>query len=337
MDFKKLTTDTWKNLDPSGNSASGYKTTWLADGETGSSTLHIFKDETGKFHLTIEVDENFNEKKVVDPNVNGLSVSLNHYRLDANTIKRFVDIRCNQNGYLNEFTQVTGEICLGILVKKKPPLTVINEVVTKWITFWDNQKCRILSDEQIIGLICELDLLHELCKVDPSAALNGWVGPFNERHDFVFPAWSFEVKGTRRGHRTHTINGIDQLKPFPNKSLGFVSYIFTISDGPGSVSLPVSINSIYETLEEQPEFIVKFNELLAETGYSPVDKEQYEQLKIELLETTLFTVDDSFPCLTTDFITAPHLERISQIRYDISLEGLQGRSLKDISWQKYLL
>jgi hypothetical protein len=335
MDFRKLNTETWKSLDSSGTSASGYKTTWLVDGEMGSSPLHIFKDETGKFHLTIEVEDGFNERKVIDPKVNGLSISINHYRLDANTIKRFVDIRCNQNGYLNEFTQVTGEICQGILVKKKPPLTVINEVITKWITFWNSQKNGLLTEEQIIGLMCELNLLRELCLVDPVAALNSWVGPFNERHDFVFPAWTFEVKCTRRAYRTHTINGVDQLKPFPNKSFGFVSYIITVMDGGGSVSLPGSINSIYDVLLEQPELTVKFNELLIQAGYSPLYNDEYDRVKIELLETTLFAVDDNFPCLTTDYIVARHMERISYIRYDISLEGLLGKSLNDVHWEDY--
>jgi hypothetical protein len=332
MDIRKLNADVWDTLDPKGNKSIGYRTILLADGKNHSSSVHIFRDEGEAFHLVIEVGESFNEKKLVDPNVNGLSVSITTYILDANATKRFVDILCSHKGYLMEFTQVAKEICFGILVNELPPLAVINEVVRKWISFWNTNRGEVFSEEQIIGLMCELDFLRILCQINPAIAVNSWSGPTRERHDFIFSTWTFEVKGTRRNHRTHTIGDIDQLKPFPNKSLGFVSYMVAICESPNSLTLPRSISLIYELLKERPEIMVRFNSLLAEAGYSPVDKDYYERIKVDLLEAALFIVDENFPRLTTQFITAPHLARISSITYDISLAGLQGTRLYENDW-----
>lgn len=337
MDFRTLNIDTWRTLDTSGNPRLGYQGIWLSDEDNAPSTLHIFKDELGKHHFAIEILNNLNRKDIIDPNLNGLSISFNSYYLSGNNTKSFIDIRCNINAYLAEFTQVTKEICCEILIGKKSPGKAVNGVITKWITFWNSQKRQTLSEEKQIGLICELNVLAELAKIDPAKALASWVGPFEERHDFMFDKSSVEVKGTRRTGRLHTINGLDQLQPFPDKSLGFVSSIVTIVNSATAFSLPQSIEKVYEVLQSYPNLIVQFNELLAQVGYSPVDDDEYKKFRIEILDVSFFPVDNSFPRLTTELVTTPHIERISCVRYDISLEGIKGKSLNEINWSEFLL
>jgi hypothetical protein len=337
MDFRKLNINTWNLLDSSGSAKSGYKGIWLSEMENKPSALHIFKDESGKFHFAIEVSSNPRREDVIDPKLNGLSMSVNHYQLNGANTKAVVDIQCNFNGYLAEFTQVTKEICTEILVKGKTVIPTINEVILKWITFWDSQKRKTLSEEKQIGLVCELNVLIRLCNVDPSKAIKSWVGPFEERHDFMFDKSSVEVKGTRRTGRIHTINGLDQLQSFPNKSLGFISSIVTIVNSASAISLPQSIEKVYEVLQSYPNLIVRFNELLAQVGYSPVDDDEYKKFRIEILDVSFFPVDNSFPRLTAELVTTPHIERVSCVRYDISLEGIKGKSLNEINWRELLI
>lgn len=206
MNFHKLNTDVWKGLNSFGTSVIGYKGIWLSTDDETDSTLHIFKDEFGNYHLAIEVNEDIDPKKVIDPKVNGLNVSLSSYLLGGSIRRRFVDIRCNVNSYLPEFTKVTKDICAAILQDNKAPLIAVNEIINKWITFWKNQNSKILSEEEQIGLLCELTVLRMIAVTNPDRAINSWVGPFKERHDFMFDTTSIEVKGTRSRSRMHTIN-----------------------------------------------------------------------------------------------------------------------------------
>ena len=53
MNYLKLNTDTWKELDDSGNLVSGYKSIWLSKNDNESSILHLFKDEAQKTIATL--------------------------------------------------------------------------------------------------------------------------------------------------------------------------------------------------------------------------------------------------------------------------------------------
>lgn len=336
MNFLKLNTDVWKGLNSSGTSAIGYKGIWLSTDDETDSTLHIFKDEFDNYHLAIEVNEDIDPKKVIDPKVNGLNVNLSSYLIGGSLRRNFLDIRCNLNGYLPEFTKVTKDICAAILHGAKDPLVAVNEIINKWIAFWNNQTSRILSEEEQIGLLCELTVLRIIAVTNPERVINGWVGPFKERHDFMFDKTSIEVKGTRSGSRTHTINGVDQLLPFPGKDLLFVSFLVSRSEELNAISLPFTINELYNTLQDYPVLIIRLNELLSNTGYSPLNSDEYESFRFLVSDSQCYWVNNKFPFLTRYNISSPLIERISSIRYDITLEGIPGVSLEKISWDQIL-
>jgi hypothetical protein len=156
-----------------------------------------------------------------------------------------------------------------------------------------------------------------------------------ERHDFNFTDWNFEIKGTTGAGISHTINGIDQLKSLTNKKLAFISFLISKGATNNSESLPDIIDDIKHALLNRPDLIIMFNDLLAQAGYNPIHSEDYRKLKIQILESTLFEVDDSFPTLTTDKLRQPLDRRISSIRYDISLEGLTGKKFAEINLGEY--
>src|SRR6266542_1495948 len=335
MDYTKLSSETLKTLETTGSAVSGYKTIWLAIDDKADSSLHIFRDEFGKYHFVIE-DEKVNKNDIKDPGVNGLNIDVNQYRIAGNVVKQVIDLRCNMIGYLQEFTEVTKEIAKDILEENKRPHEVVNTVIRNWKTFWGNLNKQILSEEELIGLMCELKVLQQLFNINIVTALNSWTGPMGGKFDFNFSDWNFEVKGTRKSSLIHTINGIDQLKPANDKSLCFVSFLASLSNTTNSINLQNIIDEITTTtLLGRPDLIVRFNELLAGAGYSPIYSEEYRKFKIEIFESTLFIVDDSFPCLTSDQLNKPLSSRITSVRYDISLEGLTGKKFKEINWGEY--
>jgi hypothetical protein len=335
MDYKKLTVDEWKSLQTSRNSSGGYKGIWLSKNDGENSSLHIFKDELGRYHFIIE-DGIVQHSDIEDPNINGLSIYINEYYIHQRERKRVIDIQCNLSHYIEEFNEIIKEIAKAIIDNGEIPYQAINRVIRNWKAFWSNQQRQLLTDEQIIGLVCELLIIKRLCYINPSNTLNSWTGPSKQRHDFIFSDWSFEIKGTRTQGHTHTINGIDQLKSYNDKSLAFISFIVSITDGDRSENLQSIVESIInESLVARPDLVVKFNELLSLYGYSPLYAEEYRRCKIDILEATLFIVNNSFPRLTSDNLHAPLDTRVTSVRYNISLDGLTGTDLNDVQWSNF--
>lgn len=335
MDYRKLTSETWGELDDTGDLISGYKSNWLSLNDLEESNIHIFKDKLGQYHCAVE-EKGLGKTDIDDPKVNGLQLQLASYIFEKGKISQFIDLTCSISGYLEEFTEVVREISKLILEDKAQPLDAFNQIINNWISFWANQRKKILSEEDQIGLICELLILDKLCKINLGNALKSWTGPLGEKHDFNFTNWNIEVKGTRKSKKIHTINGIDQLNPPSNKHLAFISFHLTTSNKEHSINLPDLIDTLIKNnFKKKPDLTVRFNELLAELGYSPIDAEEYRRFNVEVIESSFFEVDEAFPKLTLSMLNKSLSPRVSSVKYDISVNGLSGINLENISWGDY--
>ena len=332
MNYKNLTTETWYKLDSSGDITSGYKSLMLTGDGASITPLHVFIDEKGLFHFAIDTVTT----NIEDPHVNGLTVTIRNYRMGGGNIRQMIDLCCSIGSYVEEFTGVVREIADCIIDKGENPGDAVTKVVRNWKVFWGNQNRQLLTEEQLIGLICELQILYLLCAINMSTALDSWRGPLMGKTDFSFTSWELEVKATRNPRIVHTINGLDQLSSSNNKSLGLISFLVSVSDNENSISLPGLITGIInEYLITRPDLIVRFNELLVNAGYNLNFVDQYRNFKIELLRSTLYIVDDTFPKLTQEELAAPLNSRISAVKYNISLDGLAGQDLSKVNWGNY--
>jgi hypothetical protein len=335
MDYKKINKEIWKELDIKGNQLSGYKSKYLAINDIEDSNLHIFKDEFGFSHFAIKADKA--EKEILDStNVNGLQISILYYRFYNEEANQFIDLKCNLNNYLEEFTEIVREITKGILIKKQQPIHVVNQVIRNWISFWTEPRMQILSKEAQIGLFCELIVLKMLCNINVNQALKKWIGPTGGINDFSFTHWNLEVKGTRNHNQNHKINGIEQLSPPLNKRLGFISFQVNESSSENSINISTIIESIKnDFFENKPDLIIQFNSLLAQVGYTPAHLNEYLKFNLEIIKATFFEVNDEFPKLIPTMLKNPLNNRISSVKYEISLEGISGTDLNSINWGDY--
>lgn len=303
MNFKLLKSETWENLDRSGDSITGYHSMFLSLKDDEPSNLHIFVDENGKYHFAIS---DTSAKGIPDPKVNGLTVKLMKYRLNKSEDQTFIDLSCTINAYVEEFTEIVKEISEKILIEKLSSETAVNDVITNWKAFWGKRPKEILSDEEQVGLLCELKVLQILCRKEPAWALDTWKGPLGEKYDFVLSNQVLEVKGTRSDNRIHTINGIDQLMKPKDKKLLFISYLVSKTRNESSLCLPDLVDEI-ETLvlNNHASKILKFRKLLAGTGYSPIHKDKYENCRFDIYDGVLFEVNQDFPKLTNNDLAHP--------------------------------
>lgn len=335
MDLKELSIKTWAELDKTGNVSLGYKSRILSFENYFEPCLHLFIDEMNVFHFAIEAS-GFEKYEIEDPGINGLKIKLSKYLLGEERVSTYIDISCSLQGFIIEFTEVIREIARNILQKPDSIPEAINAVIRKWKAFWSSANKGVLSEEKQIGLICELIIFEKLCKINPHNALNWWTGPLAEKYDFIFSDWCFEIKGTRNNQQTHTINGIDQLKPPNGKKLAFISLIVSVSNNEHSVSLQSLIEYIISnSLQNKPDLIIKFDELLAKIGYSPIYATEYRKFKLDILGGFLYHVDLFFPSLISDKLKTSLDTRITNVRYDISLNGLNGIELNNINFGNY--
>ncbi|AEV32440.1 hypothetical protein Oweho_1444 [Owenweeksia hongkongensis DSM 17368] len=336
MKFEDFTSEIWSTLPAPDGVSGGYLTSTITLDDADPVIIHLFRDHLDNYHMAIEAPE-AQSKHLNDPGVNGLEIQLVEYRFHSGSTRRFIDLACSISDYLEEFTEVVREIVTEILQRGTAPVIAVQMVIRNWLTFWGKVNKDILSESNQIGLICELLVLEKLCEIDPQKALESWKGPLQEKHDFSFPNWSLEVKGTRNSKRIHTINGIEQLVAPINKQLSFVSFQLVTAISEVGVNLADLVKLIRDVqFKSRPDLVIKFNKLLLSANYSPLHEEYYRQSGYDILSAFVYSVEGDFPRLIPKMLSTSLSSRISDVRYDIDLTSIHGDELKSAAWEQYL-
>jgi hypothetical protein len=183
------------------------------------------------------------------------------------------------------------------------------------------RKERALTREQEVGLFGELlvfDLLTDQFGV--SDAMDAWIGPHSEEHDFGLSNNDFEVKTTTSEHRTHWISSSMQLMALGERELRLISIQITPRSLGASLSLPELVSQIALKTDNHSG---RFWRKLEAVGYFEDDEDLYQTkwaLRSDIKE---FEINSDFPK-----ITPSELEKIGvngtevpEVRYRISLDG----------------
>jgi hypothetical protein len=188
---------------------------------------------------------------------------------------------------------------------------------------------RVLGLERQLGLIGELLVLRHLTTKNGPAALDAWVGPRHEPHDFRMGPTELEVKTTTSTVRIHTINGLAQLVPSQNCSLYLFSVMLAPAGGsPDGFSLESLAAEIRTIMQGTPGRLDQFAKSLENAGYDRSHKDLYGRHKwIPRRGSLIAAVDNSFPRLTRAAIeqaagSPATAARIDGLHYDVNIEGL---------------
>jgi hypothetical protein len=332
MSIHNISLDSWRKLDIKGDQSKGYQTLVISSKDS-KNEMHLFIDEKGYHHFAIDVTTEA-EEELIAPKVHGLTVGIKEYRINGTDLIKVIDIICERAEYLEEFCGVANEIAC-LVEEETSAFSSTNQVIRNWISFWSKKPTSSLTTEQILGLIGELLVLQKLLKVNAEKALESWVGPLGNVHDFEFKDWSFEVKSTRSNQRVHTINGIGQLDIEENRNLGFISIKLEEVNNE-EINL---ISEIYSTIncinKSKRNLVSKFSEKLSELGYSPIHNNEYLQYNVRLIDMCFFEVGNDFPRITERSFGNNFNERVIKIDYDISLLGMECIDFTSINLGKY--
>ncbi|RTL57424.1 MAG: PD-(D/E)XK motif protein [Sphingobacteriales bacterium] len=335
MNIENINKNCWNQIPKSDNSQNGYLGTIIHYTGEKLFDLLIFRDENDKKHFVVEI-KGLRNQEITDPNINGLKLNIKQFKFNGKNIKTFIDLECNMDDYIDEFTEIVKEISKEIIIFKNSPIQSVTKIIENWKSFWSSKIKEILTVEKQIGLLCELIVLKRLCEINPSMALDSWKGPLGEKHDFTFSDWNFEIKGTSGDGHIHWINGIDQLKLPEKKNLAFISFLLTGPHSNNSISIQSLIESIVLLhLKNKPTLIENFYKKLISVGYSRFFAEEYKKYGFEIHNSILFHIDENFPKLTSENLKKPLNFRISDIQYKIDLQGLYGQDLSSVNLSTY--
>ena len=179
-----------------------------------------------------------------------------------------------------------------------------------------------LSDDQAAGLFGELLVLEHLMKtMGVDSAVNAWLGPRGEEHDFGLGGIQLEVKTTLSERRNHIINGANQLQSREGAPLWLLSIQLTrVGVGSGRSLDDLFESSLRAAGCRSPEL----RKLIEGYGWRREDRGSYGTRLALRSRPRAYHVTSDFPALTEngikEVIASAHL--ISDVKYRLDVTGL---------------
>lgn len=180
----------------------------------------------------------------------------------------------------------------------------------------------LLSEDKIVGLIGELTVFEHLVgAIGAESALEAWLGPEGEEHDFGIAETDLEVKTTTSEKRVHVISGIDQLKPRDGVPLWVLSLQVTRTGQGEGRSLD---DMCMKALSLAEAYGREVKSALKNAGWSTEDLGLYSVRYGLRSVPRAYLVDDDFPSMTSERIAqvVPHFELVGDVRYRVDVSAL---------------
>jgi len=299
-----------------------------------SDRLLAALDAGERRHWLIRVESQ--EEAINDLKSRGLTVHTQELEGIGHPLGRYIDIVCLDSAGHDAFDLIGKELAARLDSHIESPSECVARVIAKWRRFWEHRPKNVLTKDAQIGLFAEIWFLAWwMIPKRGVSAVAAWRGPFGSRHDFEWIARSVEVKATLSvGTRGHRINGIDQLAPPETGDLLLFSLHLREEQG-ASNTLPSVIAACRELLLQHEEELDQFEAALSQSGYSDVYRDEYENLRIRVVDERLYRVSDDFPRLTPKNFPSGLPIGVSGVQYEISLSGFDqlciARRPQDIS------
>lgn len=237
---------------------------------------------------------------------------------------RMVEVSTGARPLFRHFYAFMECVCEAVVREAASPLAALERALREWHSLL--RSAGALSDERQIGLFGELWFLDRLIDTDGDAAVDAWVGPLRQAHDFRRGGEEFEVKTTATEARRHHIHGLGQLRPSPDRSLTLVS-IQIAPAGAGGATLPEMAAKALSKLHRWPEAQGRLATLLEDVvGLREADQPLYPK-RWQLRSAPMsIPVGDGCPRLVPESLASlpPGLAagRISEVVYVIDVDGL---------------
>ncbi len=287
--------------------------------------LYWGKDATGQCLLIIELEGNHSVQ----------------YRRDTTALYGIgVDLRNGENALQQRLVltlarHVDRDLFLGLCETLITSLTSITDSqvalavalahLKRWKAFLAGRKARVLSDEEVRGLVAELCVLRALYQrtLSQGAAVDAWGGPDASHQYFIFRNTAVEVKSlSGRERSTVRISSEDQLEGLTDNL-----FLMTVrlSDMPDTEQAR-SLNDLVALIEQEllsTKTLEQFSNKIAGIGYAPLA--DYDTPRFLVGNTQAYRVTKDFPRL----IRSQLPQGLVRVSYDIQLEAIAPFACED--------
>ncbi|WP_323760488.1 PD-(D/E)XK motif protein [Maricaulis sp.] len=189
----------------------------------------------------------------------------------------------------------------------------------RWQELFQRRKTKLLSRQQIIGLVGELVFLREVLNQfdDADAALRSWRGPYGDEQDFAIGDTIVETK-TQLSTADQALK-ISSEAQLDTTSGPIIVVHQTIASteraSPNSLTLNEHVADIRSTLETASPVAIDFLEAgLLAAGYQ--ERSEYDEEAWEPVTRTIFEIENDFPRLVPGNMQTG----IERVRYQIMLD-----------------
>jgi hypothetical protein len=236
----------------------------------------------------------------------------------------YLEVATDSRELFREFFSFLLAIAETIRVTQAPPVIAVTESLSRWKQLL--APLQLLSSDVQIGLLGELWLLHRLLSHSGPTALDAWIGPRGELHDFRIAGSDIEVKTTRLNRRVHIITSLNQLEVERARPLLLLSIHLSAAGAAEGFSIVGLIARIREMFGGDAQRREAFDALLNKgVGYREAQSSHYAEESVMRAPARLVPVDERFPRITPELLGRLPAEarvRIDEVRYRINVEGL---------------
>lgn len=278
--------------------------------------LHIGLDDKGR--KSIELRYPFTPVKVTGTS----AIDINQYKKPEYNTIRFSLKDDDMSGLFYTFCEDIIEQTSG-LKNEKDGYKAVTARFFQWKKMFVLPKNEFLSEPEIMGLIGEILFLRNVLgkKIGLSEAIKSWSGQELTHKDFSRDDKWYEVKAISRGHSSVRISSLEQLESDKIGELVVVSLekMSPAYNGLTLNNLILETRQMFTSREESDDFLSK----VSLQGYEY--HKFYDDYVFELSSITSYTVNESFPKLTSKNVPSA----ISKANYDISLTDIMPFMIKE--------
>lgn len=310
--MSKRAIERWNLLKTSGKGDGALEVPSIDSGvETGYGTARYAIDAHGQPRLLVPIAGIYAAKGLAS--TSKLVVTTSTFKVGGKN-KLYIDIISQERALDPVFAELAEEILRRIKGGGSPQDSIIKSI-EDFRELLKEELSENIPENKILGVIGELEVVRRLSTYHNSA-IETWVGPYEQRHDFRRGIHALEVKTSSRSDvKKVSIHGIDQLSP-PNGGVLHLVHV-RIERVQGG---PLSVRELYKniiSLGVNPELLHNCLKLL---GCNNPLSNSWNYCSFSLEGISVYAVIDGFPrIIDSSFIEESSKEGISSLRYDIDL------------------
>lgn len=290
----------------------------------------IALDSSDKLHLLFSPADVAQSSRLRTVQLRNVRCSVERWEVGGSPLGDYVDIVCDADR-ASPLRKPFAGFCEDVLKTLGSGRNSIPDAVLstfkRWKRFWDLPRSKGLKDEWLKGLFGELVFLEGLIEQCGSTAVSSWCGPDGNDHDFRNGSIAVEVKTTSTDPPTVRIHTLRQLDDTDLDVLYL--YVVGLSKGDGGVSVVDVVERVENSLAGDSAAQDLFWSKLAQAGYRRDLEPQYRQRLLTQDRSRIYRVADEFPRIVSSSFRSPPDDRISKLRYVLSLAGVSERPLTD--------